>query len=468
MKELLKSFFAYGLTSGLSKFVSLLLLPIYTRYFSPSDYGIIDIIQSIIYIIMIFGSIQLETSLQRYYYEVEHEQRKREGSVIFIFVSCVSFILALLIAVFSSAISNIIFSTEIYSFEIMVAAIIIPLTNMSIISFIIIRYMKRPILFGIITISQVLFTALFTILFVVYFKLGILGVFYAQVIGFVIVNIIQLFYLRSFYILCWDNKILKKMLKFALPQFPARLVSTSNAYINRFFMIAFLSATSIGVYSVALKFASVMQLFLSAFIMAWWPFMYEEIKKKNHKIRFQKIFKYVCVLLVLLIFMISLFAKEVVQLFTTPEYYNASSLVGGLSLYYALFFIKEMVDLGPRIENKTIYITYTYLISAVVNICLLYVCVYLFDLVGVVISLVLTNIIIVGFSWFFSSRLYPVAYSKRFFFISFLIMILLVCINSVIVIEFEYKIIIVLFIFSSLCFLFFKFKQKKKIDIFNI
>jgi len=429
MKELFKSFFLYGITSGISKFIPLFLVPIYTRFFTPAEYGTIDLIQSMIYIVMIFGVVQLDTSLQRYYYEVDDEQRKKESSTIFTSILFVSSILFIVICIFSKTISNLLFTTDEYYSSIIIAAFIIPLSNIASLSFIVIRFMKKPLLFGLIVSVQGAVTALITILLVVYYKLGINGVFYGQALGFLIVNIIQLYVLRNYFSLTWDSVVFKKMIKFALPQFPARIGSTSNAYINRFFMLSLLSASSIGLYSIALKFASVVQLFFGAFLIAWGPYMYETIKNKNHKEEFQKIFKLVCICVLFLVSGMSLFSKELVYLLTTKEFYDAHLLVGGLSLYFGMFFIKELVDLGPQIAEKTIYISYTYIIASLINILSLYFFIHLFDIYGVICSLVLTNLVLILSSWYFSYKLYPIKYSKIIFSYVFVVLLAIVIIN---------------------------------------
>lgn len=446
MKELIKAFFVYGLTAGLSRFVSLLLIPIYTIYFTPTEYGVIDLIQSVLMMIMIFGILQLETSIQRYYYGVESEEKRNNASTIFLTVTALSIVLMIGVFLLSNQISLLLFNSLLYSYEIKIASVIIPLTNMSIVSFIVFRYMKKPLLFGVATLLQIIISAVSTIVFVVYLKIGILAVFYGQVLGLLVVNILQLIFLRNFYKLYWEYGVLKKMLQFALPQFPARIGSTSNVYINRFFILGFLSTSAIGIFSVGLKFSSLMQLFLSAFSMAWIPFMYETLDKENHKKIFVNVFKCVCILIFLLVVGLSFFSKEIIQMFTTPEYYEAYYLVGGLALYNGLFMVKEAVDLGPKITKKTIYITYTYLISSVANVIFLYLFVKSLGIYGAVLALVLTNLILVILSWYFSNKLYPIPYNKSFFLISFITMVIFVLFNMNINLNLYMKIFIYLFL----------------------
>lgn len=142
--NLIKSFLIYGLASACSKFISVLLLPIYTTIFSVEEYGEIDLIQSVILIITIFGILQLETSLQRYYYEFEGKERKKMISTILWSVTLLSALLVVVFCLFAGWISVLLFRTDHFRDLLILSSFLILFTNMTTIFFIIIRYMKKP------------------------------------------------------------------------------------------------------------------------------------------------------------------------------------------------------------------------------------------------------------------------------------------------------------------------------------
>lgn len=419
--ELIKSFFIYGLSSGLSRFISLLLIPIYVRVFSTEEYGIIDIIQTIIYIVLIFGLLQLETSIQRYYYEIDHKERRQMISSVYILVVLLSIISSIILSVFSSTLSQILFKTSIFSNEISIATIIIPLMNASILNFIILRYEKQSVVFSIVTIVQVICTASLTILFAVQLKWGIKSVFWGQIFGFLIVLIIQSLYVRKQLVWSFNIALIKKALKFSLPQFPARIGSESNNRMNRFIILSHLSTSTLGIYAVALKFASAIELINVAFVMSWIPYMYESVTKEDYKKKFRLIYQGVLAVGFFAIIFLSLFSTEIVALFTVPEYHDAKYLMPGLFLFNGLYLFKSVVEIGPALAKKTIYITYTYVFIAVINIVLLFIGVKYWGVKGVVYALMLTNFCLVLLSWFFTEKLHPIGYNIISFIVSFFI-----------------------------------------------
>jgi O-antigen/teichoic acid export membrane protein len=176
-------------------------------------------------------------------------------------------------------------------------------------------------------------------------------------------------------------------------------------------MVGYLTLSAIGIYSLSLKLASVLQLVYAAFIMAWAPFMFEQRKKDNHKEVFAKVLLLTASPLFLLVSIVAIFSKELVYIVASPKFLTAYHYLGALCLYFALFIFKEIVDIGPKFTEKTKYLSYTFFISVVVNLVSLYFSVKWYGLEGVVYSMLLTNIVLLAVSWIISNKLYYIPYN---------------------------------------------------------
>mgnify|MGYP003578586811 CR=1 FL=1 len=86
MKDLFKSFLLFGLATAIEGLLGFMLLPIYTRHFTKIEYGVIDMVGVILAIATIFGVLQIETALQRYYYDSTGVRRKILTFNVFLFV----------------------------------------------------------------------------------------------------------------------------------------------------------------------------------------------------------------------------------------------------------------------------------------------------------------------------------------------------------------------------------------------
>src|SRR5690606_27071716 len=121
---------------------------------------------------------------------------------------------------------------------------------------------------------------------------------------------------------------------------------------------------------------------------------------------FENVFPLVVAGTFLCVCLITLFSPEMVRLLATEEFYDSYRYVGGLALFFSLYIIKETIDIGPKIREKTKYLSFTFFLSVIVNISSLFFFIGFFGLKGVVFSMILTNLFLVVMSWIVSNRLY--------------------------------------------------------------
>ncbi|MDR6846396.1 lipopolysaccharide biosynthesis protein [Flavobacterium granuli] len=444
MKELIKAFLIFGLATSIEGLLGFTLLPIYTRYFTKVEYGVIDMVGVILAIATIFGVLQIETALQRYYYESTGVRRKMLTFNVFFFVFFASFFVSTLLYFFAPLLANLLFDNYRYENLIRIACFQLPLINLSVLGLIILRFEKQNLKFLIIIVVKVLTSLLSVFLFVIYNKMGIKGVFLAQLLALVFSSSLLFWFVKKYFCFRYSNIIIKKTLTYALPQIPARIGSILMSQANRFFMLSFLSLSAIGLYSVSLKLSSGIQLFYSAFVMAWRPFMFDKFKNENNKIIFSSVLPIMSSFIFLLVSFISLFSHEIFVLMTSKEFYEGHKYIGGLSLYFALFLIKEVVDIGPVIKEKTKFLSYTFFLTLFISFIILYVLIQVDGLRGVVISLLISNLILMIFSWIVSNYLYYIPFNKVHFLILFLPVFSLSVISMYLEISFLFRMILVI------------------------
>ena len=99
LKRLFKDSAVYTLSSVISRGLSVLLVPLYTRVLSPADYGVIDILAVASHLITMTVALEITQGLARYYAEEKDPARRVEyssTSLYFTFVMYAVFLLAAL------------------------------------------------------------------------------------------------------------------------------------------------------------------------------------------------------------------------------------------------------------------------------------------------------------------------------------------------------------------------------------
>lgn len=458
MNQLIKQFLVYGLGATVGKFLAVLLLPIYASVFSPDDYGNLDLILTIGTILSTFGILQLETGLQRFYYECKSEYEKT--CIVYtslVFVSVLS-ILTIVVSFIAIPFLSRYYFNGLYIKELFTSILIILPVNITTILFIDFRYKDMTITYVSLNLILVVISALCSIFAVKILNSGIFGVILSSTGTYYLICIITLLiWLYKSKKFRFNKSFLYDMIKFSLPQFPARLGSLSNSYINRFFMVGMLSVHAIGIFAISLRIASAMQLIQMAFTLAWLPYMYKLLSQPNHKEIIASTYLHVNIILSFCVILLSLFSKEILLILTNKSYQEASLYVPILAYYYVLYTLKEVVDIGVKVSKKTKYTSYLFVTSTIVNIILLSVLTPSIKLFGVSISLLLSNVILFYSTLGVSQSLYKIPFSIKGTFILNIVVVLFIALSIWFELTLLFKSIIAIFL-SMLVFYYYRFR----------
>ncbi|MGL4519016.1 MAG: lipopolysaccharide biosynthesis protein [Phocaeicola sp.] len=415
MRELVKNFFVFGFATMTERVLSIILLPLYARIFSVEAYGTIDIIQTLVAMASIFAFLQLETALQRYYYEYRNNERKSFVYTILATIFLFSIAISALLLVLSPYIESLLIKSTIYTKALTLAIFQIPLNLLLTMILIVLRFEKQNKKFTCLILFKVTLFFLLVYTFIVTFNWGVQGLFLAQFISTFLVVIASIFQCRNYIQVNYKKLYMKKAMQYALPQFPARIGSSVNTYANRFFIVGYLTVYSLGVFSMALKIASLIQIIHQIFMMAWNQFMFKIINQEGYQKKIVNVFNILLPIIFFGALFLSLLSSEIINLFTTPEYLEAQKYIGGLSLAISLIICKEIVDIGPKVKEKTFILTKNFTISMLANLILLAILLPLFSIKGVVYAMISSNLLLVIVSWYNSNKILYIPFSVTYF-----------------------------------------------------
>lgn len=411
IKRFTKSLLVYGIASGLSKFIGVFLVPIYARVFSQTEYGIIDLITTIVSLASIFGMLQIESGLARYYYDYEKKgELPTLISTTLWSIILFSFLSIIIVVILSGDLSRLISNSFEYQGIIILAAFQILFGNIFALFTVIIRFQKKSIQYTVLVTAQLILTVGISIILVLVLKIGIYGVFIGQMSGFAIVGIFMINFNKRLIYFKWSLTIFKELIHYSIPLVFATGTSWINNYGNRFVMLNYLSVSEIGVYTVALKISSIFLLLDQAFRMAWTPYLFEIIDKPNHREIIKKVVFYLTIFLIISIIIISGFAGYIVKIVVTNKYILASSIIPFICTAFSINILTQIVNIGPAIRKKTWYNTGIYFLGALVNILSLYYLIPRYNLLGVVFSSILGATVTLAAALIVSYKIYDMHY----------------------------------------------------------
>jgi O-antigen/teichoic acid export membrane protein len=207
----------------------------------------------------------------------------------------------------------------------------------------------------------------------------------------------------------FNFEYLKSSLKYSLPMIPSLLSAWILNLSDRVFIERYFSLSEVGIYSLGYKIAGLVLIVTGAFNLAYNPVFFklansdDQINAKKKLSQYNT--TYILVLLTI-VFFISFFAKEVLQLFFNPAYFEAYKIVYLISLAYLISQVAGLFNLSIYQEKKTTVIMFIVLGSAGVNILLNFLLIPVYGIYGAAYATILSFLVFSGVKYFYAKKYY--------------------------------------------------------------
>jgi O-antigen/teichoic acid export membrane protein len=414
LKELLRHSAIYGLGSIVARVVAVLLLPVYTRYLSPSDYGLIETLVALSAVLTALVAQGMKSAFFRFYFDsAETARRLLVIRTAFWYVLAASTAVLVLGVALAPQISWLLFDTRSHS-ELVIAAFAglwVAMNYEQLTS--LFRVEQRSSAYVAATLTNVTITIAATILLVVVLDQGPLGVLVGNLTGTAVVYAALLVYNRRALGLQFDRSLLREMNRFGLPLVPSAVALWLTNFSDRFFLVKLADTHEVGLYSIGVRIASAIVLLLTAFRMAWPAFAYSIEDDREAKRTYSFVLTYVVYVCCWLALTLGLLAPWILKLITTEPFYPAENVVAPLAFGVAAFgaFVVVQIGTGRARQTKSNWVVTG--AAALVNIALNLILIPPYGRMGAAIAMVSAyTLLFLGMAWR-AHRVFPVAYQWR-------------------------------------------------------
>lgn len=370
-----KSFFKLGIIYAigevLSKALSFILLPIYTRQLGTVGYGQLVLADTILDFIGAFIICGVYSGYDRFYREYDENQRRRLKNTAINFALALIIFDSILVLITGQSVAKLIFDFN-NAYEILILVVL----RSVVVQFVILLMCDytlnyKAVTTVIINLANLIMNMCISIFLVVYLKQGIIGVYK----GYIYSNLIILIYLvinnGKTYRLELDKSMLKNMLKFSAGYIPANVASTVLTLSDRYFLAGYRGYSETGIYSIGYKFGTLIQpLFVSPFKSVFTPYKFQVWKDDYAQDKLNNMFIKYHFIGCFIMLIISFYCKGIILIFTTNEYANVYRLVPLILLSYFIYEQNSFFSLGIEIQNKTYLESIILIFGGVINIIL--------------------------------------------------------------------------------------------------
>lgn len=424
----------YSVGSIIRQLAGFIMLPIYTSYLTPSDYGVVGLLVVMIALFELVIGARFAQAVPKFYYESEEKNwQSTVVSTALLVTLTISAVATGLVALSSKPIAVVLFGSGDYHTHVALYCILLLTSAVEAYGLTYLRLKEKPVLFVTNSIAKLIIQLALNILFVVHYEMGVMGVIYSALLSSFIISIWIAAYIVLNTGIKFSASLTKRLFKFSWPLWLAGIAGLYVASSNRYFIRIFSDLEQVGLYELATKFAMILPMLIWNPFSQWWQterFKLYQSEDKGVSV-FPIIFDGIVIMMVVVAAAISLFSGPIIELMASPAFHSASAAVPVLAFGILLSNLRFFFFFSFLVTENTIIITYIKYSSAILATILYILLIPSYKFLGAAIAVFVTELTVLLVANALSRRYFDncISLSKSFFLI-FLTLVLIGIENS--------------------------------------
>ena len=354
---LIRDAMVYGAAGFVSPLIGFLLLPVYTHFLNPRDYGILNMVTYIPMIFSILAAAGMKSAVFQQFHRLEDEGQRQVAlgtGLLAVLASCATLLVIGLIA--AEPLARLLLGN--------VGPLEVSLTRLSLCSAAIataaeiptaiLQSRRRIKTVALLDVLQLTTTATTSVFLVVVAGWGVRGVIVGGLIGHSVDTIINLAIANRSIARRFDWGFWRTMSTYALPFLPHRLLAVGMLFFSEYMVRYLLGLEQVGLYSTAVRFALPIGFISAAMQQAWTPYKFKIFAEDPDPAAFfRSIFTYYVAGLLYLWVGLSLWGPDLLRIMTTANFHAASSIIWAVCLMRVMQAIYPMMATGIELSDNT-------------------------------------------------------------------------------------------------------------------
>lgn len=328
MNSIFKNSLIYTLGEILPKISSFLLLPVFTRYLSTEEYGILSYTESFMLLFSVLGTLGLNSYALRYYFErKDEESRKLLIGTVYMVIGIANVILLVIgFITFPKLIEK--YSIQVPWYPFFLLAIINNfLSSFNSIPLVVYRVRQDSTKYVALNFSRFFLQLLLNICFVVFLEKGILGYYISTLIVNVPYFFVYLAIIKNVACFRISYNYVKEGLKFSLPLLPGSISFFFLTVADRIILERYVSLSDMGIYNIAISLSGALGMVIQSGYHAIEPEMFNKYAQPDYFPFIKKTQAYYFSAIYVMAMTIALYSQEVFAIMTAPSFHKGYHLV---------------------------------------------------------------------------------------------------------------------------------------------
>jgi O-antigen/teichoic acid export membrane protein len=350
----------YAAGMVLTKAVAFLMLPVYTRLLTPSDYGVLQLLMMFLEVLSIFAGSRIAYGIFHFYHKAANDAARREVlSTAVILLTATFGMAAMLTMAFAPRIAVLVFdAADPYTTYIRLAGLGMAFESLITVPNALFQLRQQSIKFVSFSLTRLVLQLTLNLVLLIQFDMGVAGVLLSGVItnflvgGYLVLRVVGQVGTH------FSTPDARAFLRFGLPLVAMQIATFIFTFGDRYFLNKAGDTTAVGLYGLAYQFG-----FLVGMIgympleMVWDPQRFAVAKRDDRDVIYSKVFKYMNVTLITAAVGLSLFVGDVLRLIAAPEFHAAAIFVPVIVGAYIFQAWGTFFNVGIMITERTGFYT---------------------------------------------------------------------------------------------------------------
>lgn len=407
-KTFLRDSAVYAVPSFISRGLSLFLVPLYTRVLSPADYGSLDLLMVFASIVNLVVALEVSQGVARFYTEENCPVRKAlyASSAFWFTLVCYS-VFCVLMWFGTEQLAPLIMGQAGFETAFRFGLFFIWINGLFLLIQNQLRWELRSREYAAVSLLMTFVGAGASVWLAYYLRLGIEGLLIGGVSGSLAGSVLGLSLLRTSFRFQFSGDKLYEMLKFSSPLVISGIATWISLYVDRMMISYYLSIDDLGLYGIGYRLASIVTLVMVGFQSSLTPLIYNHYQKPDTPIQLERIFRYFLAFALFVYLVLTLFAFDILRVFTTESFLGGAVVVKYL---VPAMLLANMYIFAPGISlaKKTHYFIWINLGGACLNILFNIFFIPLLGIIGAALATTISYLIVFTTHMLLSQRYYPV------------------------------------------------------------
>ncbi|MBI3248598.1 MAG: oligosaccharide flippase family protein [Deltaproteobacteria bacterium] len=411
IKKLLTHSVVYGLGNSANRVVGFFLLPVYSRYLSPEDYGVLALVGMFGEILFILTGLGQSSAIFRTYFQHDDPQARETVITTSLWIILtLSFPIGLVAIACAQPLSQLITGSPEYAFWVRLSAGAVMFRTLERMPLAVLRAREESRRYASSSFIKTAIGLVLAIVFVVGLQFGGRGVLLSQLI----VETAMCAYLLPLALkglaVRYSSADARHMLGYGLYLIPTALGSFVLQLSDRYFLKYYSTLSVVGIYALGNRLGEMLSFPMHAFELAWPQFLFGNQKNPDAPALYARVFTYLLTVLGFLWLTISLLAQEIVTVMVHPAFYEAYRVVPWIAGAFLAQSLNYAGNVGINLQRKVKYRPLILAMTAALNLTLNFLLIPAYGMIGAAIATFASYAFQSLFRVIVSYWLYPVPY----------------------------------------------------------